>query len=433
MMRHNLFLLTIALLFTINQSFGQIDVEGKVKSKTRDRADSRTDQGIEKSLDELEEGIGSIFKKKPKKQAKNADDESDDTESDNIEDSGNKKENQSKAESKQKLEAFTQYDFIPGDKILYFDDFSQDAIGDFPALWTTNGSAEVKTVNLAPGKWFHMNGQNAVYCYTKTIAFPANFIMEFDMIPDEQYEHGFQLSFYGESEEKELTDELYPGDKGVHINMTSTGWETLGYTNITNGDWLQGQSETNPVVKEEVNHVIVWVQNRRVRIYHQGKKVLDMPTNIYADAKLNKFRFSGYDKYAYPYVSNIKITAASPDMRSKLITEGKLVSYGIYFDSGKDVVKPESYGAIKEIAAVLKENPSVKIKIVGHTDSDGDDAKNLDLSKRRAASVKNYLVSQFQANGGNIETEGKGESAPMESNNTSEGKAKNRRVEFLKL
>jgi OmpA-OmpF porin, OOP family len=215
--------------------------------------------------------------------------------------------------------------------------------------------------------------------------------------------------------------------------LTSEKWETLGYNNITNGDWLIGQSETNPVVKEQLNHVIVWVQNRRVRIYHQGGKVLDMPTNIYADTKFNRFRFSGYSRNAYPFVSNLKITTASPDTRSKLITEGKLVSYGIYFDSGKDVVKPESFGAIKEIAAVLKENPTVRVKIVGHTDSDGDDAKNLDLSKRRAASVKNYLVSQFQANGSNIETDGNGESVPIESNNTTEGKAKNRRVEFLKL
>jgi OmpA-OmpF porin, OOP family len=419
-------------LMVIISTTAQIDVEGKVRSKSYDRADQHTDEGVDKGLDKLEEGVANVFKKKKKEKSEVSEEEmeSQELEESDSDDSAAKTK---QTTPKQKLESKTQYDFIPGDKILYFDDFSQDAIGDFPTHWTTNGSAEVKTVNIAPGNWFHMNGQDAVYCYTKTIAFPPNFIMEFDIIPDENFGYGYQLSFYGESEEKELADELYPGDKGVHISMTSEGWETLGYTNISNGDWLQGQSETNPVVKEEVNHVIVWVQNRRVRIYHQGRKVLDMPTNIYADAKLNKFRFSGWDRYAYPYVSNIKITTASPDTRSKLITEGKLVSYGIYFDSGKDVVNPESYGAIKEIAAVLKENPSVKIKIVGHTDSDGDDAKNLDLSKRRAASVKNYLVSHFQADGGNIETDGKGESAPMESNNTSEGKAKNRRVEFLKL
>jgi len=342
-------------------------------------------------------------------------------------------DNEELTPQKQKLETFTQYDFVPGDKILYYEDFSQEAIGDMPANWNSNGSAEVKTVNIAPGKWFHLNGTDAVYCYTKSIYFPVNFIMEFDLIPDETYERGLLLSFYGDSENKEFTDELYPGDKGVHIIMTPEGWETLGYNNITNGDWLEGQSATNPVVKEQVNHVIIWVQNRRVRIYHQGRKVLDMPTNIYADTNFNRFRFSGYDRYVYPYVSNLKITTAAPDIRSKLITEGKLISYGIYFDSGKDVVKPESYGAIKEIAAVLKENPTIKVEIVGHSDSDGDDAKNLELSKRRAASVKNYLVDQFQVNGSNIETDGKGESVPLESNNTSEGKAKNRRVEFLKL
>jgi outer membrane protein OmpA-like peptidoglycan-associated protein len=419
----------------IASATAQIDVEGKIRSKSYDRADQRTDEGVDKGLDKLEEGVVSVFKKKKKEKAEDSQESEEEMESQEQEE-GESEESAAKPKQttpKQKLEAKTQYDFVPGDKILYFEDFSQDAIGDFPALWTTNGSAEVKTVNIASGNWFHMNGQDAMYCYTKPIGFPPNFIMEFDIIPDENYEHGLQLSFYGDTEEKEFTDDLYPGEKGVHIFLTNEGWETLGYNNITNGDWLTGQSETNPVVKEQVNHVIVWIQNRRVRIYHQGSKVLDMPTNIYADTKFNRFRFSGYDRYVSPYVSNIKITTASPDTRSKLITEGKLVSYGIYFDSGKDVVKPESYGAIKEIAAVLKENPSVKIKIVGHTDSDGDDAKNLDLSKRRAASVKSYLVSQFQANGSNIETDGKGEGAPMESNNTSEGKAKNRRVEFLKL
>jgi outer membrane protein OmpA-like peptidoglycan-associated protein len=120
-------------------------------------------------------------------------------------------------------------------------------------------------------------------------------------------------------------------------------------------------------------------------------------------------------------------------MRSKLLTEGKIVSYGIYFDSGKDVVKPESYGSLKEIAAVLNENPDVKIQIVGHTDSDGDDAMNLDLSKRRAANVKNSLVKDFGISADRIQTDGKGESVPLMPNTSTENKAKNRRVEFIKL
>ena len=120
-------------------------------------------------------------------------------------------------------------------------------------------------------------------------------------------------------------------------------------------------------------------------------------------------------------------------MRSKLLTEGKIISYGIYFDSGKDIVKPESYGSLKEIAAVLTENPEVKVKIVGHSDSDGDDASNLNLSKKRAAAVKSALTTEFAIDASRLETDGKGETQPLSPNTSSEGKAKNRRVEFIKL
>ena len=110
---------------------------------------------------------------------------------------------------------------------------------------------------------------------------------------------------------------------------------------------------------------------------------------------LNSIVCVSLDRYCAPFISNLKITTASPDTRSKLITEGKLITYGITFDVNKADVKPESYGTLKSIADVLKENPSVNVKIIGHTDSDGDDSKNLDLSKRRAESVKNELINIF--------------------------------------
>jgi len=88
---------------------------------------------------------------------------------------------------------------------------------------------------------------------------------------------------------------------------------------------------------------------------------------------------------------------------------------------------------LKEIAAVLSENPDVKVKIIGHTDSDGEDAKNLDLSKRRAAAVKAALSKEFNIDAGRMETDGLGETKPVADNKTSEGKAQNRRVEFVKL
>jgi outer membrane protein OmpA-like peptidoglycan-associated protein len=120
-------------------------------------------------------------------------------------------------------------------------------------------------------------------------------------------------------------------------------------------------------------------------------------------------------------------------MRNKLITEGKLVSYGILFDVNSDKLKPESAPTLKEIAQVLKDNPAVRIKIVGHTDSDGENAANLDLSKRRAASVKAELTNTFGIDAARLESEGKGETEPVAANDSGINKAKNRRVEFIKL
>lgn len=412
------------LLITVSAVAQTVDVKEKVKDEMENRKESKVDEGIDKGLDKIENGIGSLLKKK-KKVVKN-------------ESTENNSKNMDKEDSTQplSLKSYTKYDFIPGDKILYFEDFAQDAIGDFPALWTTNGGGEVKTVNLAPGHWFHMNKVDAIYCYTKQIAFPQNFIMEFDVIPDvEDDSHfGYSLNFYEDPENVELTTDIYPGKKGVNIAFEAGDWLTKGYDNSLDvGGWLEGQSSTNPVVMKQVNHVIIWVQNRRLRIYHQGAKVLDMPTNIHAETKFNRLRFSGWSAAGTPYITNLKITTAAPDTRSKLITEGKLISYGIYFDVNKDIVKPESYGTISDIAKVLKENPTVNIRIVGHTDNDGNDTANLDLSKRRAASVKNSLVSQFGIDGSRIQTDGKGENEPIASNTTSENKAKNRRVEFIKL
>ena len=197
---------------------------------------------------------------------------------------------------------------------------------------------------------------------------------------------------------------------------------------------LEGSSAVNPVEPEKVNHVIIWVQNRRLRIYHKSAKVLDMPTNIYEGTKFNRLNFRlSRGASCGSYLSNIRVTSAAPDMRSKLITDGKLVSYGIYFDVNKDVVKPESYGTLKEISKVMTENPDVRVKIVGHTDSDGADPANLDLSKRRGSSVKDQLVKVFGIDAGRLESDGMGETQPVAPNDTPANKALNRRVEFIKL
>jgi len=333
-----------------------------------------------------------------------------------------------------KFSTSSKYDFVPGEKIILFDDFSQDAVGDFPALWTTNSAGEINTINIAPGNWFNLNSTDGNYFLLNDIEFPKNFIIEFDIVPKKTGGRiAAGLLLYGETKRKEMDNAPQPGNGGIMISIEKGYWNTWGYKS-GESEKITGKSDVKPVVAEKVNHVIIWVQGRRLRIYHEQAKVLDMPTNIYDGVKLSRlcFRLSR-GASSGSYISNLRITDASPDMRSKLLTEGKLVSYGIYFDVNKDVVKSESYGTLKEIAAVLTENPNVKIKIVGHTDSDGDDKSNLDLSNRRAASVKDALVKNFNIDASRIETDGKGESEPIAKNDSGVNKALNRRVEFIKL
>ena len=432
-------LLLILLLLWAGLAIGQINVKDKVKDKSLERADDRTDQGIDKGLNTVEDKIGNIFKSKKNKEEgeeEGEDQGEDQGEEEDQEEGQQKSAQEGKSEGKPQekpFQSFTVYDFVPGDQLLFFEDFSQDGIGDFPALWTSNSSGEVKKVSIAEGNWFHMNGQDAAYCLSKDIPFPDNFILEFDIIPDDNFGDGIILSLYQDPQSVEFTDDIFPDSRGLYIRIDDAGWFAQGYDNENEINGLTGQSQTATVRLEKVNHVIMWVQKRRLRIYHQGKKAVDLPTVIPAGTRFNRMRFSAWDTYSYPYITNLKITTAAPDTRSKLLTEGRLISYGIYFDSGKDVVKPESYGALKDIADVLKENPGVRIRIVGHTDSDGSDALNLDLSRRRANNVKAMLTGEFGIDAARMEAEGAGESQPLNPNDSPEGKAKNRRVEFLKI
>jgi outer membrane protein OmpA-like peptidoglycan-associated protein len=340
----------------------------------------------------------------------------------------------SSMQEQQSMQSYSTYDFVPGDKVILFDDFSQDAVGDFPALWTANAAGEINTLNIAPGKWLNLNSTDGNYFILKSIDFPKNFIIEFDIVPKKTGGRiAAGLILYGEDKPKEMDNSPHPGNSGIIISIEKEHWNTMGYKTGENSQ-ITGSSSVNPVEPEKVNHVIIWVQNRRFRIYHKQAKVLDIPTNVFEGTKFNRLclRLSRGASCG-SYISNIRITSAAPDMRSKLLTEGKLISYGIYFDVNKDVVKPESYGTLKEISGVLTENPEVKVKIVGHTDSDGADPANLDLSKRRSASVKDELIKNFGVDASRLESDGMGETQPVAPNDTPVNKALNRRVEFIKL
>lgn len=119
------------------------------------------------------------------------------------------------------------------------------------------------------------------------------------------------------------------------------------------------------------------------------------------------------------------------DMKQSIHDLGKVALYGLYFDTGKDVVKPESQPTLAEIAKLLKSEPSLRLHIVGHTDNQGKAEYNLDLSRRRATNVSQELTSKYGVTPDHLDAFGCGIYAPVASNELEEGRAKNRRVELV--
>jgi outer membrane protein OmpA-like peptidoglycan-associated protein len=117
----------------------------------------------------------------------------------------------------------------------------------------------------------------------------------------------------------------------------------------------------------------------------------------------------------------------------KQLTEQKrAVTYGIYFDFNKDTIKPESEPVLKQIVQAMTDNPTWKLTVEGHTDNIGGDSYNLDLSKRRAAAVKQTLIARYHISPDRLSADGFGASRPVEPNDTLEGRARNRRVELTR-
>ena len=125
------------------------------------------------------------------------------------------------------------------------------------------------------------------------------------------------------------------------------------------------------------------------------------------------------------------VTVDAAALGGDITRSGHAAVYGIYFDTAKAVVKPESDAALKEIANLLQQTPALKLFVVGHTDNVGSLASNMDLSKRRADAVVAALSTKYGVVAARLVAQGCGPLAPVGSNDTENGQAKNRRVELV--
>ena len=441
-------LIPVLLVFISSVSAAQFgNIIDRAKQKAKDKVNQKVDQKMDKAIGGAVDTVDNAVSGKNKSTKPNKKDEpvADQNNNNNEAADANKTENPS-------FKSYSKFDFVPGEKIIAAEDFGQDAVGDFPDKWNTNGNGEIVTTNTMKGK-FLMTQKDVVFYPEWIKDLPDNFTLEFDLASTEKFSFYSGYFAVGVTSSTTIGTSFREFARFGNGRIENGGGFEVGFhpENAGGGQGLTHFFSSNnqlEVVKNEADqdkfadkiknavHISIWRQKNRVRVYMDDKKVWDLPKAI-AEGLLLKsiyFRNDGNNSNADAYyLGNLKVAVGAADTRNKLITEGKFISHGILFDVNSDKIKPESYGALKDIANVLSENADVKIKIVGHTDADGDDAANMALSKRRAEAVKNTLSKDFTIDETRIQTDGKGESQPIDVNTTAVGKANNRRVEFIKL
>lgn len=400
----------------------------KVKNKVENRVNNKTDKEIDKTLDAIEG-------------KKNND----------VADKGNTViNNDSTTAEETPLKSFSKYDFVPGDSVVYAEDFNGENIGELATNWNTTGSGEVTTLNQYGGNWLRVHSPFN-YISDNTREFGDNYTIEFDVILQlknngwmyPQFCFGF-FSVPASATDNELLKEKWKSEAAFLVTVVPAefkGSKILLESYSDNKYYFKSDAKPFGQMEQWYGkpiHVAVQVQKERFRMWMNEDKVYDLPKAVPLDKIMNQLRFevhfTNYNDEQYGiYLGNIKVGRGFPDTRHKLVEEGKFSTTGILFDVNSDKIKPTSYGAVKEVADVLQKFPSIKIKVVGHTDNDGSDAANLELSKKRAAAVKQMLMNEFSIEETRIDTDGKGESEPVADNKTKEGKMQNRRVEFVKM
>lgn len=312
-----------------------------------------------------------------------------------------------------------QADFIPGDRTLFYDDFSDMTADQSPARFKVRGGApELR----AGGGVTQLTATAAGVLMPNLTTLPKNFTYEVDTLL--QVPKGWvSANLLLISKEKEALAWV------VRVDPAGTLTTVLS-TKVPKYEEFGRKSTKVPL--SAVVRLGLWIQDGRLRVFVNGSKQLDINQVEIAPVDRIELRSDMAGVGNSIGYRTVRFAESVPDASQVLLSAGRYVSHGILFDSDSDHLKPESAPAIQAIARALQATPALALRIEGHTDNVGGDAHNLDLSKRRAAAVKGVLVSQFSIAEGRLTTAGLGATRPMGSNDTPAGRALNRRVEFVK-
>ncbi|MGH7540620.1 MAG: OmpA family protein [Gemmatimonadota bacterium] len=316
------------------------------------------------------------------------------------------------------------YDFVPGEELLFYEDYSNDNVGDFPRrLEFLNGNMDV--VETAGKPWLRATA-GSTFAVDLGRTLPERFTLEFPVA----WRHGNQwMRVLFAEYDRPVAPRALGGYQSPHLQIDER------YTGIF--DFQKDAPYATTPIRGKITGgeamIRVMADGRHVKVFVGEQRVANVPQVDLGRA--GKVYFVIADaRPEYPmFVGPIRIAGGGADLYDKLEAEGRVATYGILFATNSDHIRPESTPTLAEIGTMLAEHPELRLRIEGHTDSDGEEAYNQDLSDRRATSVKRFLIETYGVEEARLETAGFGESQPVAGNDTPEGKQQNRRVELVRL
>jgi OmpA-OmpF porin, OOP family len=316
------------------------------------------------------------------------------------------------------------YDFVPGQRAIFFTDFSEDQVGNFPQrLNFKNGQLEV--VEFEGGQRALKASSDAVFSIPLPETLPEKFTLEFDVINRKtQGVAANTITVYGGSEASSSA-------KSMEVGWGQNGLSTVG-GGLENQYISSKQEDRDRYVGQPASFRVL-ADGNYLKVYVDEKRLANLPKASFGRAKAITVKLDGRDDQDNAvYLTRIRVAESQKSIYDALSATGRWSTQGILFDTGKSAIMPESTPTLKEIAATLKQHPDLKIEVQGHTDNVGKPDANLKLSQARADAVKASLTGEYGVNPAQLTAKGYGDTKPAADNKTPEGRQNNRRVELVK-